>query len=110
MIVDIIHPGKTTPSRKLVRQKLGKFYKTKMEHVVCFGFRTQFGGGKTTGFALIYDNLDVLKKHEPKYRQILHKVAEATTKPPRKQRKERKNRMKKLRGTAKAKVAAGKKK
>ena len=37
---------------------------------VCFvfGMRTQFGGGKTTGFGLIYDSLDFAKKFEPKYR------------------------------------------
>ena len=44
-------------------------YKTTSDVVVCFGFRTAFGGGKSTGFALIYDSLDFLKKNEPKYRQ-----------------------------------------
>lgn len=31
---------------------------------------TQFGGGKSTGFGLIYDTLDSAKKFEPKYRLI----------------------------------------
>ncbi len=30
----------------------------------------QFGGGKSTGFGLIYDTLDSAKKFEPKYRLI----------------------------------------
>lgn len=30
----------------------------------------QFGGGKSTGFGLIYDNLDAAKKFEPKYRLV----------------------------------------
>ena len=30
----------------------------------------QFGGGKSTGFGLIYDSLDAAKKFEPKYRLI----------------------------------------
>lgn len=30
----------------------------------------QFGGGKSTGFGLVYDNLDAAKKFEPKYRLI----------------------------------------
>ena len=30
----------------------------------------QFGGGKSTGFGLIYDTLDAAKKFEPKYRLI----------------------------------------
>lgn len=43
-------------------------YKTTADVIVCFGFRTIFGGGKSTGFALIYDSMDFLKKNEPKYR------------------------------------------
>jgi len=43
--------------------------------VVCFGFRTQYGGGKSTGFALIYDSMDYLKKNEPKYRLARVSVA-----------------------------------
>ena len=38
--------------------------------VSLFGFRTQFGGGKSTGFGLIYDNIDAMKKFEPKHRVI----------------------------------------
>ena len=30
--------------------------------VVAFGFRTAFGGGKSTGFALIYETMDYAKK------------------------------------------------
>ena len=110
MVVDVIHPGKPTVSRKVIRDRLSKFYKTRPDVVICFGFYTHFGGGKTTGFALIYDNLTACKKYEPNFRLIRHKLAEAKTKPARKQRKEKKNRLKKVRGTAKAKVGAGKKK
>ena len=38
--------------------------------IIMFGFRTQFGGGKSTGFGLIYDNMEALNKLEPKYRKI----------------------------------------
>lgn len=30
----------------------------------------QFGGGKSTGFGLIYDSLDAAKKFEPRYRLV----------------------------------------
>lgn len=43
-------------------------YKTTPDVVFVFGFKTQFGGGKTTGFAMVYDTLDYAKKNEPKYR------------------------------------------
>lgn len=81
-------------------------YKTTPDLVFCFGFRTDFGGGKTSGFALIYDTLEYAKKFEPKHRLVRNGLKEKP-KGGRKQRKERKNRMKKVRGTAKAKVGAG---
>mmetsp|Transcript_11988 Transcript_11988/g.21709 ORF Transcript_11988/g.21709 Transcript_11988/m.21709 type:complete len:82 (-) Transcript_11988:78-323(-) len=70
--------------------------------VFLFGFKTKFGGGRTTGFGLIYDTLDIAKKIEPKYRL---RRAGMMKKPEgsRKQRKERKNRIKKLRGKTKNK-------
>lgn len=30
----------------------------------------QFGGGKSTGFGLIYDSIDAAKKFEPRYRLV----------------------------------------
>lgn len=84
-------------------------YKVTPDVVFVFGFRTNFGGGKSTGFALIYDTLDFAKKFEPKHRLARHGLYEKQ-KQTRKQRKERRNRMKKVRGTAKAKIGqAGKK-
>jgi len=108
MIVDVLHPGKGTVPKTEVRERLANVYKTTADVVFCFGFKTQFGGGKTTGFALIYDRLDYAKKIEPKYRLQRHGLYEKK-KPSSKQRKERKNRQKKVRGTAKAKVGSGKK-
>ena len=47
---------------------LAKKYKTDVKNISVFGFKTQFGGGRSTGFAFIYDNEEYLKKYEPKYR------------------------------------------
>ncbi|KAG0278196.1 ribosomal 40S subunit protein S24B [Linnemannia exigua] len=108
MVVDIIHPARANISKDELREKLAKMYKVDKEVVFVFGFRTAFGGGKSTGFALIYDNLESAKKFEPKYRLVRHGLMEIK-KASRKQRKERKNRSKKLRGTKKAKAAVAKK-
>merc|ERR1712215_22602 len=110
MVVDVIHPGRATVPKTEVRDQLAKMYKTTADVIFAFGFHTLFGGNKTIGFALIYDNMDSAKKYEPKYRLARHGVIEKK-KTGRKQIKELKNRKKKVRGTAKAKVgAAGKKK
>merc|ERR1711982_190324 len=96
---------------RLKWEKLGSMYKATPDVIFCFGFKTQFGGGKTTGFARIYVSLDFAKKFEPRYRLVRHGMTEMKkVQQSRKQRKERKNRQKKVRGTKKAKVGqAGKK-
>ncbi|KAI8059340.1 40S ribosomal protein S24, partial [Gongronella butleri] len=101
MVLDIIHPGLANVSREDLREKLAKMYRTDKEVVSVFGLKTHFGGGITTGFALIYDNVEALKKFEPKHRLVRVGLAEAP-KGGRKQRKEKKNRAKKFRGTKKA--------
>ena len=87
-------------------------YKVKEANTVfLFGFRTAYGGGSSTGFALIYDSIEDAKKFEPRYRLarvciflIIHwiivlqsgltKAREGS----RKQIKEKKNRAKKVFG------------
>lgn len=109
MVVDVMHPGKPTVSKKEVKERLAKMFKTTPELVFPFKFKTQFGGGKSTGFAKIYDTLAHAKRFEQKYVLVKFGLKE-TKKSSRKQRKERKNRMKKLRGTAKVKAANAAKK
>merc|ERR1712189_48306 len=109
MVVDVLHPGKSSVSKTDIREKLAKLYNCTPDRVFAFGFKTNFGGGKSTGFALVYDTMDYAKKFEPKYRLIRQGVIEAKAKTSRKQKKERKNRTKKVRGIAKAKVGSGKK-
>ena len=54
-----------------LKDKLAKLYEVKDPNCIfVFKFRTHFGGGKSTGFGLIYDNLEAAKKFEPKYRLI----------------------------------------
>ena len=103
-VVDVLHPNKANVSKTELREKVAKLYKADTENVFVFGFRTAFGGGKSTGFALIYDSLDAAKKFEPKYRLIRHGLAEPKNVSS-KQRKEKKNRDKKVRGTKKSKAS-----
>ena len=108
-VVDVLHPGQPSVRKTEIREKLAKMYKVTPDVVFVFGFQTNFGGGKSTGFALIYETLDFAKKFEPKHRLARHGLYEKQ-KQTRKQRKERKNRMKKVRGTKKSKVGAAAKK
>lgn len=69
-VVEVLHPGKASIPKKEINEMLAKLYKTTPDVVFSFGFRCAFGGGKSTGFALIYDNMDFAKKFEPKHRLI----------------------------------------
>ncbi|KAK9829988.1 hypothetical protein WJX72_009068 [[Myrmecia] bisecta] len=107
-IIDVLHPGRPNVPKAELKEKLAKMYDVRdANQIFVFGFRTQFGGGKSTGFGLIYDTLEAAKKFEPKYRLIRNGLAEAVQKS-RKQIKERKNRSKKIRGVKKNAVAGKK--
>eukprot|EP00244_Chara_vulgaris_P008609 TRINITY_DN343_c0_g1_i3.p1 TRINITY_DN343_c0_g1~~TRINITY_DN343_c0_g1_i3.p1 ORF type:complete len:135 (-),score=38.56 TRINITY_DN343_c0_g1_i3:692-1096(-) len=109
-VIDVLHPGRPTVPKAEVKDKLSRLYDVRdPQSIFVFGFRTQFGGGKTTGFGLIYDNVDSAKKFEPKYRLVRNGLATRVEKS-RKQVKERKNRAKKIRGVKKVKSADAKKK
>nr|QLA09589.1 40S small subunit ribosomal protein eS24 [Euglena gracilis]6ZJ3_SZ Chain SZ, Ribosomal protein eS24 [Euglena gracilis] len=108
--IEIEHPGRSTVPKKEIQQKISQIFKIQEENtIVLFGFRTKFGGGRSTGHGMIYDNLSICKRYEPKYRLIrlgLRSKKEGS----RKQKKEKKNRMKKYRGGKKAKGAVAAKK
>eukprot|EP01111_Echinosteliopsis_oligospora_P004865 TRINITY_DN17964_c0_g1_i1.p1 TRINITY_DN17964_c0_g1~~TRINITY_DN17964_c0_g1_i1.p1 ORF type:complete len:134 (-),score=24.20 TRINITY_DN17964_c0_g1_i1:132-533(-) len=107
-IVDVIHQGRDNVSKKELQTTIATSYKVSDPSCVfVFGFKTQFGGGKSTGFGLIYDNIKVAKLYEPKHRLVRSGLAKRETSS-RQQRKQRKNRQKKERGTKKAKATAKK--
>ncbi|KAI8715868.1 40S ribosomal protein S24 [Fusarium sp. LHS14.1] len=109
MVVDILHPNRANISKDELREKLGGLYKAQKDQISVFGLRTQYGGGKTTGFALVYDSPEAMKKFEPQYRLVRVGLATKAERASRQQRKQRKNRQKTLRGTAKVKGAKAKK-
>ena len=105
MVIEVIHPELPNVPKRDLKEKLGKMYKAKEENIAVYGLKTKFGGGRSTGFALIYDSLDERKKFDSK---IYLKRDGMLEKPARtrKQKKEIKGRVKKVRGTKKAAAAA----
>jgi small subunit ribosomal protein S24e len=97
-VIDVVHPGRANVSKSELQEKVMEMYKVSQASLIqLFGFRTAYGGGKSTGFALIYDNEEAERKYEPKYRLArvgLVKGREGS----RKQIKEKKNRDKKIWG------------
>ena len=83
---DILHPNRPNISKDELRDKLAGMYKASKDQVSVFGLRTQFGGGKTTGFGLVYDSPEALKKYDPQYRQIRYGLATKAERASRQQR------------------------
>eukprot|EP01023_Acetabularia_acetabulum_P044052 TRINITY_DN44133_c0_g1_i1.p3 TRINITY_DN44133_c0_g1~~TRINITY_DN44133_c0_g1_i1.p3 ORF type:complete len:136 (-),score=14.28 TRINITY_DN44133_c0_g1_i1:188-571(-) len=97
-LVDVIHPKKAGVSKAELRKTLAQMYKVQDEQtIILYGFKIQFGGGKSSGFGLIYDTVAAAKCYEPRYRLLRQGLATKVDSS-RKQRKERKNRDKKFRG------------
>ena len=78
-------------------------------NVVVYGFKAAFGGGRSTGFGLVYDSDEALKKFEPKYRLIRLGLATKKTRT-RKQWKDVKRKQKRTWGTGRRASARAQKK
>ena len=98
MIVDIIHPGRASVPKSELQEVVGDMHKADAKLTTLFGFRTKFGGGKSTGFCLIYDNEEAMRKFEPKHRLVRNGM-EVKVERSRKAMKEAKNKGLKVRGT-----------
>ena len=103
VVVDHPNWNGTVPNAKVAEQ-LAKLYKVAdQKQVVVFEMKTQFGGGQTRGFGLVYDDVASMKRYEPNYR--LNRIGMGLKrKVARKSQKERKNRCKKDRGASKGKA------
>merc|ERR1712220_37289 len=102
-VCEVIHPGLAGISKATLKEKLTGMYKVADPScILLYGFKVAFGGGRSTGFGMIYDSLVAAKKYEPKYRLTRFGMGKAKG-VARKQRKERKNRAKKVRGIKKSK-------
>ena len=67
----MIHPGRANVPKAELKKHIATMFKVEDEAtIMLFGFKTKFGGGKSTGFGLIYDSLDAVKKFEPRYRLV----------------------------------------
>jgi len=108
-VVDISHPGKATTSKKDVGAMVAKLHKVDEKLVVLYSFDSIFGGGRSTGFGLIYDSEEALKKFEPKYRKIRAGLDTKKTRS-RKQWKDLKRKLKRTWGTGRREAARAAKK
>merc|ERR1712205_230182 len=103
-IIDVNHKDKPNIPKKELQKKLAQIFNITDESTISlFGFKTRFGGLKSSGFGFIYNNITLTRNTEPLYRLVRNNLVEIQ-KISSKQRKERKNRAKKTRGKEKSKI------
>merc|ERR1712228_1141127 len=105
--IQLIHPEMANVSKAQIKEALAKKLKSDESKITVFGLKTKFGGGRSSGFALIYNTADDKAKYDS---TTMLRRDGIKTKPKvgRKAKKEIKSRRKRVHGTAKAKVQAGK--
>ena len=109
LAVELIHPESGSVSKTNIKDKLSAMFKTKPECISIFGLHTKFGGGRSTGFALIYDSPEARKKYDQKKLLLRDKVINKDGKTKRGALKEIKRKTKRARGKEKTKAMAKKK-
>ena len=60
----MIHPEMANVSKKDIKESLAKKLKSQEDRISIFGLKTKFGGGRTSGFALIYNSPDAKRKYD----------------------------------------------
>ena len=70
-VIDVLHPGRANVPHAELQKELAEKYRAKSTNCVfTFGFKSAYGGGKSTGFGLIYDTEAKAMAAEPSYRLV----------------------------------------
>ena len=73
----MLHPGRANVPHSEIQKELAEKYRAKGNCVFTFGMKTAFGGGKSTGFGLIYDSEAKAMAMEAGYRLVRVRAAAA---------------------------------
>merc|ERR1740130_1503649 len=66
LVVELIHPDQGSVSKAAIKSKLEAMFKVKPEAISVFGLHSKFGGGRSSGFACIYDDVDPERSATPR--------------------------------------------
>ena len=62
----MIHPELAGVKKAEIKATIGKKFKASEDRIAVFGVRAKFGGGRSSGFVTVYDDLDARKKYDNK--------------------------------------------
>jgi small subunit ribosomal protein S24e len=70
------HAGEATPARDAVRTKIAEEMGAQKDKVIVDGMQTEYGKGRSRGYAKIYETADAAKKHENYHLLVRNNLAE----------------------------------
>ena len=62
----MIHPESAGVTKASIRAQIGKKFKVSEDRVAVFGVKPKYGGGRSSCFVSIYDDVDARKKYDTK--------------------------------------------
>ena len=75
-----VHQKEGTVSRDAIREKIAALAHSTKDKVILDNMRSEFGLGRTKGYAKVYKSVDAAKKHERKHILVRNKVIEKEVK------------------------------
>lgn len=62
----MIHPSMANVKKDDIKAKLASKFGSAKDRITIYGLKTQFGGGRSSGFALIYNSTEDKNKYDSK--------------------------------------------
>ena len=62
----MIHPEMAGVKKSTIKAEIGKKFKAQEDRIAVFGLKPKFGGGRSSGFVTVYDDVDARKKYDTK--------------------------------------------
>ena len=73
----MIHPEQAGVKKATIKAEIAKKFKASEDRVAIFGLRAKYGGGRSSCFASIYDDVDTRKKYDTKTN--IYRVSDANS-------------------------------
>jgi small subunit ribosomal protein S24e len=74
------HAGEPTPTRDAVRTKIAEAMGEQKDKIIVDSMETEYGKGRSRGYAKVYENQDAAKKHENYHLLVRNKMADKKVK------------------------------
>ena len=62
----MLHPEQAGVKKATIKAEMSKKFKASEDRIAVFGLKTKFGGGRSSCFVHVFDDLDSRKKYDTK--------------------------------------------